>query len=188
MSLARLGCTPHILDKQGNISKLEKGFYEIRIDKNFTEVSFKKYKDSHKDTWTCFLKLLNQLIIEIENTTGLAEQKIEARDLLVALKKGITRARCTENGNWLSKIRNSVNYQHTLGVWYPYERKATFHKLIPQISESWKSDPRSIEIDGRSRDIEAFFSTSLLLVSLFRESFLASVDRKGLWKPCQQLI
>jgi uncharacterized protein (UPF0332 family) len=166
-----------VLEKQGDVSSIEKGFYEIKINKDFTEVSFKKYKDSHKDTWACFLSLLNRLIIDVENTTGLAEQKMEARDILVNLRKGITRSRCTESGNWLSQIRNSVNYQHTFGVWYPYEGKAMFPKIAPKITEYWRSDPGLIEIDSKGRDIETFFSISLLVVSLFRESFLACSDK-----------
>lgn len=39
------------LKKEGDVNRLESGFYYIHVTRDFQTVSFKKIKDSHKDTW-----------------------------------------------------------------------------------------------------------------------------------------
>lgn len=155
--------------QSGTLTKLENGFYSIKVDRNFNFVEFKKFKDSHKDTWGKFLELIDSLILDLDKGSGLKKQKLEAFDLLTALKKGITRSHSKDKGNWLSVIRNSVNYQHLYGVWFPYERGCITKDQIDRISNDWKYNPANFMDTLNKNDIEAFFQVSTLIIALFRE-------------------
>lgn len=157
----------------GGIKKLEKGFYSIELDKSFTNVKFVKYKDSHKDTWGMFLDLLERLINQSNNVTTLTQYKIEVIDILSHIKSGITRSRCKDKGNWLSVIRNSVNYQHSHGVWYPYTGKPVAPSYIGKISTEWTRQPEELKSTFSKGDIEIFFEVTLMILSLFRELLIS---------------
>lgn len=168
--------------KTGNITRLDKGFYAIRVDSDFSNVTFRKYKDSHKDTWGEFLSLIEKLISDSPNVTAISKYKIEAVDILLAVKRGITRSRCAEKGNWLSVMRNSVNYQHSHGVWFPYERKPVAPVYIESIAKGWTNPVASLDLSLNGNDIESFFDVILLINSLFRELLVScseKADRKN---------
>lgn len=96
-----------------NITSIENGFYFSEISGN--EVRFKKLKDSHADTWSSFSNLLTWLIDNIANTTGLGVHKSDAASLISNIKAIIHRSGAAK-GNWLSQVRNKINYQHSHGV------------------------------------------------------------------------
>jgi len=159
----------NIFGKTGSISKLEKGFYSIEIDKSFTNVQFYKYKDSHKDTWERFLILLEKLKDQSISVSSLSNYKIEAIDILYSIKKGITRSHCGKSGNWLSVIRNSVNYQQSHGVWYPYEKRPVAPSYINKIASEWTKRSEDLKSSLTKSDIETFFEIVLMISALFRE-------------------
>lgn len=165
--------------KTGAISRLDKGFYAIRVDSNYSNVSFHKYKDSHKDTWGEFLNLIEQLISDSASVAAISKYKLEAVDILSKVKRGITLSRCTEKGNWLSVMRNSVNYQHSHGVWFPYERKPVAPDCIEAIAKDWTSPVASLEIGLNKSDIESFFEVVLLINSLLRELLVSCSSKAG---------
>jgi hypothetical protein len=67
--------------KTGSVSRLDSGFYSIKIDDSYTCVSFHKYKNSHKDTWGEFLSLIEKLMSDSENATAISKYKLEAIDI-----------------------------------------------------------------------------------------------------------
>lgn len=166
-----------VVNRTGNLTKLEKGFYAIKIDNNFSSVNFYKYKDSHKDTWGEFLNLLNRLIIESENATAITNYKIEAIDILMSIRRGITRSGCREKGNWLSVIRNSVNYQHSHGVWFPYERRSIAPSYIDAFKKNWIKPLDTLDRNLSGGEIESFFDVALLINALFRELLVSCSEK-----------
>ncbi len=159
-------------------NKIEKGFYLIDIDNGYHDVGFKKLKDTHGDTWNCFLRLLDKLIDDSENAAAIRPHREEAILMLMQIKKGITHASGRGKGNWLSIIRNSINYQHSHGVWYPYERKTTAVRRINNIQSDWIKpiDHTGLHFDSRN-DIEHFFELCLLVIRLFRELILGCIKK-----------
>lgn len=166
-----------IMGKTGGLRNLDKGFYAITITNNYKTVTFKKYKDSHRDTWGEFLMLIDDLILKSSTATTIAKYKAEIYELLIAIKKGITRSRCTDKGNWLSQIRNSVNYQHSLGVWHPYPRKVIAPQYIKNIKTQWRKPISEQEFDLSGDDVDVFFKTSLLILSLFKELLFLCAEK-----------
>ena len=51
------------------------------------------------------------------------------------------------NGNWLSSIRNQVNYRHELNVWFPYKKKNQYSaEDIHRKCLMWLNDPLDIDL------------------------------------------
>lgn len=168
-----------LLGKTGGERNIEKGFYAIKIDKKYETVSFLKYKDPHKDTWACFLSLITDVIGDINGVTALSKYKLEATDILSSIKQGLIRGGGSSCGNWLSQIRNSVNYQHSHGVWFPYERRPVSPRCIVQLNADWVKPPIVINHKIKKGDVEAFFELSADLLSLFRTLLSSCIDKTG---------
>jgi len=168
-----------VVGRSGSVNKLEKGFYSIRISKSFSEVEFRKYKDSHRDTWGEFLGLLERLIDQSENVVALVKYKSEMIDILMSIKRGITRSRCSEKGNWLSNLRNSVNYQHTHGVWFPYERRQVAPEYIATMANDWLNPVGMLDTRLNRDDIELFFEVVIAINALFRELLVSCSEKVG---------
>jgi hypothetical protein len=155
------------------IKKLERGFYAIKVDRKFEFVEFKKYKDSHRDTWEAFLQLINILIEQSGRANALAEHRLETVDILRKIKSGICSDSCTEKGNWLSKIRNSVNYQHSYGVWFPHDKRSSGSKHIDKISSEWIKSISANSIVDSGTEMEIFYSLCSAINSLLRELLIS---------------
>ncbi len=166
-----------LVGKTGSLNTVEKGFYSIEIQQNSTNVYFKKYKDAHRDTWARFLRLLDTLSDESRNISTLSKYKIATIDILSHIKLGITRSRCHDKGNWLSVIRNSVNYQQSHGVWYPYESKVISPSYLEKMSREWIKTPEELKCNFPRGDIEVFFEVVLIILSLFRELLTSCMEK-----------
>ncbi|WP_444934631.1 hypothetical protein [Microbulbifer sp. JTAC008] len=171
------------VNKTGDVLRLDKGFYAIKIDDNFSGVTFHKYKDSHKDTWGEFLSLIESLISNSANVTALGKHKVEAIDILLAVKRGITRSRCGDKGNWLSVMRNSVNYQHSHGVWFPYGRKPAAPNYISAIAKDWINPVSSLDTGLNGGDIKTFFDLVVLINSILRELLISCAEKVNSKNP-----
>jgi hypothetical protein len=105
--------------------QLPSGLYLIETDStNPKTVRLKNISagsgGSHEDMWKLFLLLLTNLENTILRYSGQLQLSIDA----VAISKELRRHLCYQgkgNGAWASKIRNSINYQHGHGVWFPYQ-------------------------------------------------------------------
>jgi uncharacterized protein (UPF0332 family) len=166
-----------LLGRTNNLNKLEKGFYSIRMSTDSTNIYFEKFNDSHRDTWAIFLSLLDILKINSEHIETLSKYKIEAIDILTKIKQGITRSHCSHKGNWLSKVRNSVNYQHSHGVWFPYERKVVAPLYLDKMAKEWLKSSEILKSTLRNGEIEIFFEVVLMILSLFRELLLGCTEK-----------
>lgn len=167
-----------LFEKAGDINRIEKGFYLVSTNKTFTDVKVKKLSDSHADLWSSFLKLINSLIESTHATETLSKFKLETLEILESIKTGITYSRCTEKGNWLSSIRNDVNYKHTHGAWYPHDVNVDIERRLSKISTDWEKYPLEfISPKPPSSEIEYFFNVSLSIMSLFRELLTSSAKK-----------
>lgn len=154
--------------KTGGLASVEAGFYSINIDHNFGSVKFRKLRDSHKDTWAELLATIENLEATIPSATAISQHKIDASGLLTDLKSGISSANSV-NGNWLSTVRNSINYRHTHGVWFPYSAKNGRDELLDAVSRNWLNAPSPQGRPPRTGELENYFDVAIMLVSLVRE-------------------
>jgi len=159
----------------GGVSSIENGFYYSFIENNI--MKFKKLKDSHADTWASFSGLLSWLIDNINNTTGLGKHKLDAISLLSNIKSSIHTSGAAK-GNWLSQIRNRINYQHTHGVWYPYKGALHDVELVLRNTE-WLKPAGNFDLLSNKNDISSLYNTSNSILSLMYNLLKYGYERSG---------
>ena len=157
------------LNVHGVHSKIEHGFYCIRIDKEFRKIQFEKKNESHKDMWRGFLTLIEQLTNDVTQISAISKHKIEAIDLLSEARNGVTKNGSNTAGNWLSELRNQVNYKHSHGTWHPNEMGVVTQRIIANISSQWKKPSEIFSTAGKQQEMELFFESTTLLLSFMRE-------------------
>lgn len=167
------------LNVHGSCIRIEGGLYSIHIDKYFTTLKFEKQKDTHKDMWRGFLALIKHLIAEINTTTALSTHKIKAVDLLEEAQKCVTKNGSYAAGNWMSELRNQVNYQHSYGAWFPYNTRPVDRRTIEAASSNWKKPSSLFSSSSKQSELEIFFESASLLLSFLREMICACTERTG---------
>jgi hypothetical protein len=159
----------------GGILSIENGFYFSSVSEG--EIKFKKLKDSHSDTWAEFSKLLAWLIDNLPKTTGLGVHKSNALTLMADIKATIHKSGATK-GNWLSKTRNKVNYQHSHGVWYPYKGASHNQELVLRNAE-WLKGPTAFNLDIINGDISLLYGVSNAILALMYQLMKFGYERSG---------
>ena len=175
------------LNVHGAHSRIEHGLYCIQIDKEFRKVKFEKKSDSHKDMWRGFLTLIEQLNNDIPKTSALSKHKSDAIDLLDEARKGITKNGSHTAGNWLSVLRNHVNYRQSHGAWHPNEMGDALQRTIANISSRWKRSSDTFTTTGKQQEMDIFFESTTLLLSFMREMLCECAEKVGEKKTVFQL-
>ncbi|MFE8146570.1 hypothetical protein RBA69_04925 [Brenneria goodwinii] len=163
--------------------KVDKGFYCISSTKDFSTVKFKKYKDSHAGTWECFNNLMVSLKNNVHIATALSTEKIKTLEMIDSIKYGLTNNGNVTKGNWLSQVRNVVNYQHKYGVWFPYERGGGANELVERISQDWKVLPDMVCLKNATDGLELFFKTACLILSLCKDLLSICISKNSNRSP-----
>lgn len=167
------------LNMHGENKSIESGFYSIQIDKSFSTLIFEKKNESHKDMWRGFLALIDKLIADIGSTAAISTHKIQAQDLLMGARRGVTKNGSRFMGNWLSELRNQVNYQHLHGAWFPYEAGVTNRRIIDSATSCWKNPSDTFNTESKKKEMELFFESTSLLLSFLREMLAICIERTG---------
>lgn len=159
---------------------LNSGIYCVQIDFRNNNLAFFKnpvYDNSHEGLWRCFLDFLNSNKSSIYSQLPLIEaqpivEKIE--ELIKALKNW----NCS-NGNWLSRVRNLVNYNQSYGIWFPYKDYLLDYDLIYDFLDLHLSNPLSIDIKSyEGKDLLYFVRTCQLINSIALE-MLNDIENKN---------
>ncbi len=75
-------------------------------------------------------------------------------------------------------MRNRINYQQSLGAWFPYRERPAYYEQLIKRAEIWRNDPDVISIWTQSgRDVQRFVETCALLVAICREVCLDMAQR-----------
>jgi hypothetical protein len=175
------------LNVHGMHNKIEHGFYCIRIDREFKTIKFEKKNDSHKDMWRGLLTLIEQLTNDISKTSALSKHKSEAIDLLSETRKGVTKNGVNIAGNWLSELRNQVNYKQSHGAWHPNKMGVALQRVITNVSSHWKKPSEIFSPSEKKQEMELFFESTTLLLSFLQETLRECADKVGDKKTVFQL-
>lgn len=168
------------LHNKANIGGIEwqmqtkQGIYCAHFDIQNQEIvlyKIKRYDDSHRGLWKRFFEVLNVITgeyvvsntyendcIRMRNSNEAYPlslfNKIERQDALESINR-LDELKCNLNvrgdSNWLSGIRNIINYNHGLGSWFPYQDSFTSYKKVVKLKkvcfENFLSDSFSTTID-----------------------------------------
>lgn len=155
-----------MLGHDNGLRNIENGFYIATVNSLSSEIEFLKLRESHADTWACFLSMLSDLENLVSNAVTTSSNKILVIDFITALKRGLQRSGCLNKGNWLSKFRNSINYRHSNGVWFPYPKHHRISKLTSTEIREWKIMPTNFSMPVSVDDVSVFYGISNAIVGL----------------------
>jgi hypothetical protein len=149
---------------------LTEGLARVQIDSNSRTFKIFNLKNgSHEDTWKClgdsFADISLRLLTGVSHLDTITRQDASTfiSDLLEILRTRPSAAR----SNWLSHIRNEINYQHRHGTWYPHEKSRQFRPEIYEIFSNWKKSPQIVRTKTQHK-LNDFASACTALVSLCR--------------------
>ncbi|MCE3605549.1 hypothetical protein LXA47_18350 [Massilia sp. P8910] len=155
--------------------QLTAGLYQIKADRNspnvieLTKISAGS-GGSHEELWKQFLDFL----IELENTIVLTQGQVPVAIDAVRVSTQLRTHLCRQgkgNGAWPSGIRNSLNYRHEHGVWYPYTKKAQSSADLAARLHRWKpGSQHSFEIGPTRDDLTCFADTCNVITQLLTAS------------------
>lgn len=144
------------------------GYYGCTYDVSVSEVHCKQLSNTHQDVWKIFYELLEKLATKVSTSDFLKKDRDSVIQYLFKLREGLSHRNTLTSGNWLSKVRNEVNYTHSMGAWYPYQNSVNEHEKMFRLTRSWNKEPTQDTINSElsSCDQLLFVSTCVSVVSL----------------------
>lgn len=143
---------------------------------------------THKDVWNTFFKLLEQLANEIPTSSYLQTDRNEAVTYLFNLRELLSMKGKHSSGNWLSLVRNEINYSHSWGAWFPHSGSLGLHREIVRLISNWS--PKSTELltvpDTSDKELPlSYVEACLSTISLCKELVLDihQLNTKGFLAP-----
>lgn len=182
------------------LSKISRGIYCFKTDAKNEKVFFfrlSKYDDSHRGVWKRYIDLFDILTgvsVEtqnlgvnsiIKNTKAQSSQSIYSQMNLADAEKIVSvldSLKCVLNkrgdANWLSSVRNDVNYNHHFGVWFPYKQYEESNMILPKMKGYFMLSPldKKFNLDSSSTLLE--FVNSCQLVNSINYSILSDLIKR----------
>lgn len=158
---------------------LNTGLYCISIDTVLNRFRFYKqpqYDDSHEGLWKFFLHFLINSKPSVYGQLPLSEAQ-NVVDKIEELIEALTNWN-SQNGNWLSRVRNAVNYSQSYGTWFPYKEYLIEYDKIYSFMNMNKENPLLIDIASfKGRDILYFVRTCQLINAICND-ILVDIEKK----------
>lgn len=147
------------------------GLHVLVVDPTSQSFSLQKLANGpHEDSWSQFAGLLERLsYLSLSKTPYASSANRQTVSVLLDEIVDILRTPpATRKSNWLSYIRNEINYQHRHGAWYPHEDSKNFRHEVETILTSWHKQP-TLPINPKSHPMARFSAACSALVALTRE-------------------
>ena len=138
---------------------IESGFYSGVYDSCVKNLFLRKMKNTHEDTWYSFAECLKSISIEVLYVNGLTKNKQLLSAYLDGLIIGLNHNR-HDKGNFLSYMRNSINYRQDYCSWHPYGKKSLKTKKIMEMVRNWSKE--TVPITGVWKDAKDIYVFLLL--------------------------
>lgn len=100
----------------------------------------------HEKFWAFFKERMDGLSKEVignKTVAALENQQVSVR--LSELVANLCFDSCLK-GNWLSVVRNRINYKHQFGAWYPYRSQSPSGTIEERLTKKWLGDPMAINL------------------------------------------
>ncbi|MCU1240125.1 MAG: hypothetical protein JWO71_851 [Candidatus Acidoferrum typicum] len=123
----------------------------------------------HERFWKFFKKNIDDLATQVlQNKGGIAADNQQVSSKLSDLVDNLCYDSCP-HGNWLSVVRNRVNYKHHFGAWYPYAAQKPFGTVEERLSKNWAEDPMTINLSSHGdRNLRRFQETCSFILGCCR--------------------
>jgi hypothetical protein len=121
----------------------------------------------HEAHWEVFQSALRNardaiLLRGAPPTSQLVANQISELDALLSRDN-------SSSGQWLSRVRNKLNYRHERGLWYPYDNCPLTRKQFECERDQWLEDPMTFELVlSDPTELRAFVRCCCCIVSCCR--------------------
>ncbi len=162
-----------------NYGNLNTGLYCISANKLSNSFRFYKnphYDNSHEGLWKYFLSFLQNSQTSIYGQLPQIEAQVvvdKLNELINALKNWNS-----PNGNWLSRIRNIVNYSQHFGIWYPYKGYIVEYDRIYSFLKLHKDNPLTIDLNSFIGKELLYFVRTCQLINAINNDLLIDLESK----------
>ena len=153
--------------ESGYDPKLPSSYYLISLSPENQLLSFCQCKESHRDLWKSFSRLISSISVDVLSLRASEVRRQSLSKQFADLADALTERGSYPSGNWLSFMRNEVNYNSYSGAWFPFEKSTPiFSELIKRVRH-WRNfkndfiDPNSVKSDQ-----ERFFITCFMIFDL----------------------
>lgn len=162
-----------------NYQNLNTGLYCIsanHLNNHFRFHKNQQYDSSHEGLWKYFLHFLTSSQNGIYGQLPQSEAQLVI-DKMTELGRALKNWN-SPNGNWLSRVRNLVNYSHTHGVWFPYKEYISEYDKVYTFMPLHKANPLTIELDSYSGKDLLYFVRTCQLVNAISNDLLTDLELK----------
>lgn len=154
-------------------ASLSSGSYIGRYDPNLNIVEFSWRKESHRDLWSAFTSFLDDLSAQTLRARGMPRDLAELSGELQAIADLLRKQSKSPSGNWLSTIRNEINYRSPDEVWFPFTKNTPDSSEMFERVKAWRNNKlTALDCAGMPSKHEKFFSICLILVQLCKALML----------------
>ncbi len=133
---------------------------------------------SHAVFWADFAGLLREASTRALGAQNATPASLVAGARFIEIETSLRDGGSAPKGNWLTRVRNRINYQHADGTWFPYDGRADYYGRLLEMFEKWQhgADEYSLWPVG-SRDLQRFVETCGMLIALCREVCIDMAER-----------
>lgn len=146
------------------------GNYLAAYDSKNNNLTFYHKRDSHKDLWSQYAKLLSSLSTDVFGARAAQQDLVDISGFFDGVNRFLNRGAGNGTGNWLSIFRNEVSYRSYDEAWYPFSNnKVVASKMFDSLS-NWKVGGLNIaDCESKKTEIEIFIYTCMIVVQLGTE-------------------
>lgn len=139
-----------------------KGFFLVTFTED-SNLALTGLNNSHEDTWASLLTLLDDIRAGVPRINAPKISRDETITFLSDLIEGITKNNSFQKGNWLSHVRNQVQYRFDYKVWFPYGHNYPDNVVERKAKSAVRGDFIPME---KHNDLAEFYSLAMQFSSL----------------------
>lgn len=162
-----------------SFGNLNTGLYCISVNGSCNTFRFHKdpqYDNSHEGLWKCFLHFL------LNSQNGIYGQlpQNEAQNVIDKMNELANALRnwSSQSGNWLSRVRNLVNYSQSYGAWFPYKDYVAEYDRLYSFLNLHKENPLTIDLSSFAGKDILYFVRTCQLINAISNDLLSDLESK----------
>lgn len=152
------------------LAGLSSGYYIFAIDTHTKNVTISVQKSglgSHEQLWAEFHRQLLAMRASVQAAPFLEAKYKTQIDKEYEVLSDVLTGGGAFNGNWLSKMRNDVNYRQEHGVWFPYGSKVAAKEWVHKMEGAVTGASRVVPTVA-SADVKKFIEACIYMVAMAR--------------------
>ncbi|WP_146109187.1 hypothetical protein [Pantoea ananatis] len=159
--------------------KINDGLHLVKVSNNEPIYTMQKLTNgSHEDTWSVIAEVLKMISDNflVDSNPISAQKKQDLYNQIDELISIIKTYPCSARSNWLSRMRNEINYQHKHGVWYPHEKSKNFREKVYTNLLSWPKSP-NLTINKKTHYLDKYSQACIYFISMSKELMMDLSER-----------